>query len=260
VNASAALYVGEVIHQRLATRRHRLRYHVFSLLLDVDEIDALSRALRLFSRNRFNAFSFYDEDFGDGSRQPIAERVRAVFEQGGIETKDCRIHLLCYPRVFGYVFNPLSVYFCYRGDGSLSAILYEVTNTFHQRHSYLIPVAATANGVITQACAKRLYVSPFFPVDGEYRFRIVPPGERVLIAINYRGGDHLRLHAAFRGERRPLSDATLVRYGLRLPLLTWKVIGGIHWEAFKLWVKGVPLIGRPAPPAEPVSVVRSSRP
>lgn len=260
----SCLYVGDVVHRRFKPHRHRFRYRVFSLLLDLDEIDRLAARLRLFSRNRFNLFGFYDRDHGDGGATPIRQRIAALLRDAGIAVDGGAITVLCYPRILGYVFNPLSVYFCHRRDGNLAAILYEVSNTFGQRHSYLIPVDGDGSGPIHQACPKHLYVSPFFPVDGEYRFRVVPPGTppapQVAIGIDYRDGEGSRLYAGFRGERRELTDRTLLAYAVRLPLMTVKVMAGIHWEALKLWLKGVPLVRRPSPPAEPVSVVRASAP
>ncbi len=260
----SCLYVGDVIHQRIRPRRHRLRYRVLSLLIDLDDIDRIAQRLRLFSRNRFNLYSFHDRDHGDGSDLPIRERIVAILSSAGIDVADGSIQVLCYPRVFGYVFNPLSVYFCHRRDGALAAILYEVSNTFGDRHSYLIPVSETSGKVVRQSCAKRLYVSPFFAVDGHYRFRVVAPsatgGKHVAVSIDYRDEEGTRLYASFRGERRTLTDQTLFLYAVRLPLLTLKVIGGIHWEALKLWLKGIPLVHRPPPPPESVSIVHPTVP
>ncbi|MCU0837484.1 MAG: DUF1365 family protein [Rhodospirillales bacterium] len=259
----SGLYIGDVVHQRVKPRRHRLRYRVLSLLLDLDDIDAAAGRLRLFSRNRFNLYSFYDRDHGNGAGAPIRERVIATLSAAGIDVADGSVQVLCYPRVLGYVFNPLSVYFCRRRDGVLAAILYEVSNTFGERHSYLIPVGDGSGKIIRQSCAKRLYVSPFFAVDGEYRFRVKAPstdGERVAIGIDYRDDEGTRLYASFQGKRRPLNDRTLLVYAVRLPLLTFKVIAGIHWEALKLWLKGIPLVRRPSPPPEPVSIVHPTAP
>lgn len=261
---NSGLYVGDVVHQRVKPKRHRLRYRVFSLLLDLDEVDALAGQLRLFSRNRFNLYGFYDRDHGDGANTPLRRRIEAQLATAGVDCAGGAIHVLCYPRILGYVFNPLSVYFCHRADGGLAAIVYEVSNTFGQRHSYIIPVAGEGARPIRQVCEKRLYVSPFFTVEGEYRFRVVPPGQqpagRVAIGIDYRDAEGSRLYASFRGERRELTDRTLLAYALRLPLLTVKVIAAIHWEALKLWLKGLPLVRRPSPPSEPVSVVRATLP
>ena len=140
----STLYAGTVMHRRVRPRAHRLRYRVFWMLLDLDEIAALPHILRLFSHNRFNAVSFFDNDHGDGSGRPLRAQVEEHLQAAGIAPDGGPIRLLCMPRVFGYGFNPLSVYFCYQRDGSLAAMLYEVHNTFGERHSYLIPVERAA--------------------------------------------------------------------------------------------------------------------
>ena len=199
MNFRSTLYAGAVMHRRLRPRPHRLRYRVFWMLLDLDEIDRLSRHLRLFSYNRFNAVSFYDADHGDGSCRPLRAQVERHLKTAGIDLDGGAIRLLCMPRVFGYGFNPLSVYFCYRNDGSLAALLYEVHNTFKERHSYLIPVAARVD-IVDQQCRKKFYVSPFMDMDMSYRFRVALPGDRVSVAINAADRDGPLLAAAF--ERR----------------------------------------------------------
>ena len=140
----STLYAGIVTHRRVRPRPHRLRYRVFWMLLDLDEIGQLPRRLRLFSHNRFNALSFFDTDHGDGSGRPLRDQVEGHLRAAGLATDGGAIRLFCMPRVFGYGFNPLSVYFCYQRDGSLAALLYEVHNTFRERHSYLIPVERDA--------------------------------------------------------------------------------------------------------------------
>ena len=235
---NSAIFEGEVSHKRLGPRLHRLRYRVFTLLLDLGEIDRLDHRLKLFSRNRFNLFSFFDKDYGDGGGD-IDQHIRGLLRDNGLEIGRGRIALLCYPRVLGYVFNPLSVYFCYGEDGALRAINYEVSNTFGERHSYLIPAPEEAGKQIHQKCAKALHVSPFLKTSGSYAFQVEPPGNRVRVGITYRDGGKPMLKALFRGLRRPLSDRQLLAMALRYPLVTWKVIGGIHFEALRIWLKGV---------------------
>jgi DUF1365 family protein len=252
----SALYAGKVMHQRLRPRRHRLSYRIFQLLLDLDEIDTLASGLRLFSHNRFNLFSFVDRDHGDGKDVSLKAYVERQLQSAGVETDGGPVRILCMPRMLGYAFNPLSIYFCHRRAGGLAAILYEVNNTFGQRHSYLIPVDDNQDsGMVEQQCAKRFYVSPFMAMDMEYRFRIRPPQERVSVHIT--GGDDAgpTIIAAFAGDRRPLSDALLVRVLFAYPLLTLKVVAGIHWQALLLWLKGMRLQTRPDPPSEPVTLV-----
>ncbi len=203
---------------------------VFSLLLDLDEIDTLN--LRLFARNRPAVASFLDRDHGDGG--DARAWVRARLAEAGIDA-DGPIRVLCYPRLLGYVFNPLSVWFCYAADETLAATIYEVHNTFGERHAYVLQAGAA------QECDKDFYVSPFLSADCRYDFRTVPPGDDVTIAIRESEGGAPVLNAAFRGRRRPLTDASLLSTLLRHPLMTLKVFAAIHYEAFRLWLKRVPL-------------------
>jgi uncharacterized protein len=255
---ASALYRGTVMHQRLRPRRHRLRYRVFSLLLDLDGIDALAARLWLFSRNRFNLFSFHDKDYGDGSGNPLRVQVERHMTKAGLEPDGGSIRLLTMPRILGYAFNPLSVYFCHRRSGALTAILYEVNNTFGQRHSYLMPVTNDGQGPIVQHCPKRFYVSPFLDMNMTYTFRIVPPGERVGIAINGRDAQGPIIVASLFGKRGALSDSGLALAFAVYPLLTLKVMIGIHWEALLIWLKGVRLRDRPPPPDRAVTLGRPS--
>jgi len=173
------------------------------------------------------------------------------------------IRQFCMPRIFGYGFNPLSVYFCYQRDGLLAAILYEVHNTFHERRSYLIPVdrdagvAGAPGAVIEQHCRKGFYVSPFMDMDMSYAFRVAVPDQRVMVAIRAADNDGLLLAAALTGDRIALTNAALLRALATHPLLTLKVIGAIHWHALRLLIKGLKLRPRPRPPAAPVTVVNT---
>ncbi|HSI41275.1 MAG TPA: DUF1365 domain-containing protein [Xanthobacteraceae bacterium] len=256
--AHSALYPGAVMHRRLRPRRHGLRYRMTPMLLDLDEIDALDRRLLLFARNRFNLFAFHDRDHGDGSDTPLRTQIEAHLAQAGLDLAGGPIRLMCLPRMLGYVFNPLSVYFCHARDGALKAIFYEVSNTFGQRHSYLIPVSEAA-GPIRQDCAKAFYVSPFMDMDLFYDFRVVPPGERLAVSVTASDAEGVVLVAHFTGRRRALTDGALARLFAGLPLMTLTVTVGIHWEALRIWLKGIALRPRPPAPAEAVTVVRGRR-
>jgi DUF1365 family protein len=257
---ASGLYLGQVGHSRTRPAKHSLRYGVFMLLLDLDEMGGLAKALRWFSLGRFNLTSFNARDYGDGSDLPLRVQVERRLDEAGLSIYGGPIRLLCLPRVLGYVFNPISVYFCHRPDGALHAILYEVSSTFGERHSYLIPAEPGADGEIRQSVEKRLHVSPFMDMDLRYAFRVTPPGERVRIAIEVSDGEGTILNASFLGARRDLTDGQLLRAWATHPLLTLKVIAAIHWEAVKILLKGVRLrSGTPAPPY-PVTVGVSEPP
>jgi hypothetical protein len=252
---NSALYVGSVMHRRLKPRAHRLRYRMFWMLLDLDELAALSQRLRLFSVERFNLFGFRNADHGDGSDTPLRAQVEKHLAAAGLNLEGGAIRLLCMPRILGYVFNPISVYYCYDRAGDLAALLYEVHNTFGQRHSYLIAVDRAQAGTLSQRCVKALYVSPFIGMDIAYDFRVRPPSERITLAIQGSDAEGPVIVASLAGERRELTDAALARVFATHPLMTLKVTAGIHWDALKLWLKGVQLRPRPPAPA-PVTIVR----
>lgn len=241
MSGQSALFLGEVMHMRMRPRRHRLRYRVFSLLLDFDELEAASASSRLFGYNRQALLSFWDADHGDGSAGGLRGWVEARLHEAGRLEEDMSIRVLCYPRILGYVFNPLTVYFCYASSGALRAILYEVCNTFGERHTYVIPVEHGATGPVRQGCAKELYVSPFLPMSCFYRFHIEPPGDAVLVRIHESDAEGPLLVASFSGRREPLTDRALLRALFRYPLMTLKVTAGIHWEALRIWWKGIPV-------------------
>ncbi|MBK1622206.1 DUF1365 domain-containing protein [Afifella marina] len=237
----SAIYAGDVVHSRMRPRRHRLHYRVFSLLVDLDELESLSRRLRFFGYNRFALLSFYDADHGRGEAGGLRAWVSERLTEAGIEAEGGRVALLTYPRFLGYVFNPLSVYFCYDRNERLVAILHEVSNTFSEKHTYVIPVTGEAQETIEQACDKLMYVSPFIPMECRYHFRIAPPEESVLVRIAEEDSEGPLLIASFAGERRAMSDRGLFKAVMSHPLMTWKVTGGIYYEALRLWWKGMPL-------------------
>jgi uncharacterized protein len=254
---ASALYPGIVAHRRTSPVVHKLRYRIFQMLFDLDEIPALDRSLRLVSQNRFNLIGFHDRDHLAGAAAPLRQQVEGHLADAGIDIGGGAIRVLCMPRLLGMVFNPISVYFCHHPDGTLAAMLYEVNNTFGQRHCYLLPVEAT-NGAIVQECPKLFFVSPFFGLDMTYRFQVTPPGDTVSVAIRGTTGAETMITTSFTGTRQLLSDRTLARAFLLHPLLALKVLAGIHWEALRLWRKGVRLQPRPPMPADAVSVHATS--
>jgi len=252
----SALYIGDVMHHRLRPRAHFFRYRVFWLLLDLDEIDGLAAQLRLFSRNRFNALSISDKDYDAGRLDRAG--VEAVMRDAGHMPAGGAIRLFTMPRVMGYVFNPLSIYFCYRASGELDALIYEVHNTFGQRHSYFFAVDPSDEAYLHQTCDKHFYVSPFMGMSMTYEFALAQPRERLSVFIRGLDAEGLLISTALHATRTELTDARLLRALIAFPFLTLKVIVAIHWEALRLWLKGTRLQTRPPPPAHPISHVGSA--
>ena len=252
-----AIYDGTVVHTRLRPRVHTLRYRVFTVLLDCARLDALDRRLRLFSHNRFNLVSFHDRDHGEGT--PLGTYLAGLAERAAGGEAVRRFLMLTYPRVLGYAFNPLTVFLGLDDDDGVRLVIYEVNNTFGERKSYVLPAEPDENGLIRQSCRKRLYVSPFNSVDGTYSFHISPVGDDFTVGVALRGPDGPLLKAYFRGRRKELTDGELLRALGRTGWMTAKVTAGIHYEAAKLWLKGLKPVTRPAGPDTPVSFIDTPR-
>jgi uncharacterized protein len=256
--AAGTLYEGQVMHARLKPFVHRFSYRVFSTLIDIDQLGALGRLSWLFSVNRFNALSFHENDHIDPRISPVSEGLRAYVDalcRKADMPPPRRALLLAYPRVFGHVFNPISVYYAYGASNLLCAVIYEVRNTFGERHAYVCPVqpGEMSEAWLRQSCVKRLHVSPFIGMSGKYDFRIAPPGEELRLRILEHDQAGPILAASFSAKAKPLTTATLVSAMIRIPLLGLKVVFLIHFEALRLWLKGAIFLKSPPPPP-PVSV------
>jgi hypothetical protein len=251
------LYFGNVMHARLRPFRHRFVYGVFSMLVDLEALPELDRTSRLFGFNRVRLFSFDDADHGARDGTSTLAWVRARLAEAGLEAAGARIFALCFPRILGYVFNPITVYYAYDAAGRLGAILYEVKNTFGDQHGYLIPVAAAREpgSPVVQRAAKRFHVSPFIDMRADYRFRVNEPEEKLALLIREDTPAGELLVASQTARRVTWSDRALLHAFFRYPLLTAKVMGAIHWEALRLWIKGAKYHPRPAPPADAVETV-----
>jgi DUF1365 family protein len=252
--AAGVLYAGKVMHARLKPFGHRFVYSVFSLLVDIDRLTELGRLSRFLAVNRPGLASFYESDNVEREGETIRQFADRLLANAGVKDRAARILLLAYPRVFGYVFNPISVYFAYDGEGGLLALIYAVRNTFGQRHTYVAPVRpgdVTPAG-IRQTRAKIFHVSPFVEMGARYHFRILPPGRTVRLRIHETAGGEPLLSATFNADATPLTDRNFALCLARFPFMTLKVIGGIHWEALKLWLKGAKFLRSPPPP-EPAS-------
>jgi len=248
------LYVGKVTHRRVRPFDHRLRYRVYMLLLDLDAAGERLSRLRWLRPGRWGLMRWNAADHGaPGDPRSLRAQIEAHLSGAGIALDGGPIRLLTMPRILGYGFNPLSVYFCYGPDGALRALVYEVSNTFGERHTYLIARPEGERGGGRQTAPKRFFVSPFMDMGLTYDFIVRPPGDDLSVTVNVRRGEAPILTATFAGQHRPLDDAHLARAFWSHPLLTWKVIAAIHWEAIKLLFKGARYRVRGAPPADPVT-------
>lgn len=238
----SALYRGIVTHERLRPKPHLLRYRVFWLLADLDRLDADLAGLKLMRRNRWGLLSFHDRDHGDGGGASLRAQVAARLSRAGVAPATGSILLLTMPRVLGYVFNPISVYYCHNADGHLVANVYEVTSTFGVRHAYVLPVHGddVQAGRIRQSASKALHVSPFMPMDVAYAFKGAAPDKHLRLAVNCADDEGPLLNTAIAAQRRALTDREILGAWLSHPLMTIKVVAGIHWEALRIWLKGVP--------------------
>lgn len=240
----SCLYRGTVMHHRRRPVDHRFAYEVFSLYLDLDELDEVGRASRLLSIEGANVLSFRNRDHGPRDGSPLLPWVLQRLREAGIALDRPRVALLCFPRVMGYVFNPLSVYFCYEGD-RLAAVVYEVKNTFGGQHAYVAPLRGGSATHVHER-AKAFYVSPFIAMAARYRFMLREPGGRLALVIRESDQAGTFFVASHTGQRLPLRTAALLTCLARTSLMTFKVVAGIHLEALRLWLKGAPYHRRPS--------------
>ena len=239
---NSKIYTGKVIHKRFKPKEHYFKYNVFSLLIDLNELEEINKYIKFFSYNKFNIISFFDKDHGDRDGSSIKLWVKKNLKNIGIMTEDIRIKLLCYPRIFGYVFNPLSTYFIYNKHSELISIFYEVKNTFGEQHTYIFK--AQDEKTVQNKCKKKFYVSPFIEMDCEYHFKTLNPREQLSVVINQNDKDGKLLFASQDGISKDFNNKNLILSYLTHPLMTFKIIGAIHYEAFKLWAKRIKLIAK----------------
>ncbi len=232
---NSCIYNGEVTHTRFKPVRHFLKYKTFSLLIDLDEINLLDKSIGIFSHNKFNIFSFYDKDHGDRDGGNLKDWVISNLKKFQIKENITNIKVLCYPRILGYVFNPLSIFYCYEED-KLVAIFYEVKNTFNEQHTYIFKIKN--NEQIIQKCRKKFYVSPFMDMKTFYNFKLSNPNDKLSVFIKQTDADGTILTATQTGDKKEFSFKQLAINFLKYPLMTIKIISSIHYEALLLWKKG----------------------
>ncbi len=249
-----SLYIGKVFHERHETDGqpfgHKFTYRVFTLWINLDDLEPLSQKLKYFSFNKWNILSVWNKDHGARDGSDIRSWIERAAKDKNIDVQ--KIYMLGFARLWGYVFNPLTIYYCYDSNESLSAILYQVKNTFRQQHGYLIPVE-DHDDWIKQSTQKVFHVSPFIQMDCEYNFRLKVPDDKLDVAIHQFQPDSKILTATWDGQAIPLTDSNILKTVLKHPLMTLKVIVGIHWEALRLWLKGAKYIPVPLLPKKDVS-------
>jgi len=238
---NSCIYIGSVIHKRFKPKEHFFKYKVFSLFLDLSELNELDDKLNFFSLNKFNLISFYEVDHGNRDGSSLLDWVKNNLSNNNVSTVNIRVKLLCYPRILGYVFNPLSVFFVYDQNENLVSILYEVKNTFGEQHTYFFKVE-NQNKLIQNNCSKKFHVSPFIEMNCNYFFKILNPAQKLSVIIDQYDQKGKILFASQDGERSDLTSRNLMKSYLKHPLMTFKIISAIHFEAFKLWMKGIKFI------------------
>jgi len=253
----SALYLGELRHRRFSPREHAFTYPVFMAFLDIDELPRLMRVSPFSAYNRWNWIAYHERDhFGD-PKKTLRDRLREDAARNGVELPSGKIFLLTHLRYLGYVFNPVSFFYCYDQAGKLAMILSEVNNTFGESHNYwLTPESQRINAAAMRyVTPKRLHVSPFQPMGLDYVWIFTPPGEKLVAHMNTLAEGQPNFDATLQLERRSWNASELCKILLRYPLMTLRVIGAIHWEALKLWAKGVPVYTHPEKLARPGAAI-----
>tara|TARA_Y100001970_G_scaffold273604_1_gene372045 strand:- start:1835 stop:2602 length:768 start_codon:yes stop_codon:yes gene_type:complete len=237
---NSLIYNGKVIHKRFKPKEHYFKYNVFSLLIDLDELNIIQNKIKIFSYNKFNIISFFDIDHGPRDGTSIRQWILKNLKDLGIHDNKIKIKLLCYPRIFGYVFNPLSVFFIYDKNSKLISIFYEVKNTFGEQHTYLFK--ASDDKTIKNNCSKKFHVSPFIEMECNYYFRVLKPSDKMSVIIDQSDNNGKLLYASQDGVAKELNQKNLIISYICHPLMTFKIIAAIHFEAFKLWLKGIKFV------------------
>ena len=240
-NFKSCIYTGLITHKRFKPKKHFFSYKTFSLFIDLNEIKDLEKKIKFFSYNKFNILSFYNVDHGPRDGSSLIKWVKRTLNKAKVNIGEGSIKLLCFPRFFGYVFNPLSVFYCYDKYGKIQAVLYEVKNTFNEQHTYVFRSKPSSN-LILHKCKKKFYVSPFIEMKTFYNFRLSKPKNIINILIKQTDSKGPLLVAKHIGKRINLNSKNLFFQFLAHPLMSFKVIMAIHFEAFRLWTKGIKLV------------------
>jgi DUF1365 family protein len=251
------------MHHRFAPKAHRFDYRIFMFALDLDELSALQSKLRFFSVDRPNAYSFQQKDFlpTDDGAQSLKSRVLVYLAGRGVDLSGGRVMLVSLPRVFGYLFNPVSFYFCYDRAGAPIASIAEVTNTFREMKPFVLGpetrVEKKSGLTFSLRVPKYFYVSPFTATDVAFDFTLHAPAEKLSVQIDDYDAGQRTLTSVLAGRQRPLTDACLAWYSIKYPLITLKIIVLIHWQALILYLKKIPWFAKAARPEAQRDLYRS---
>jgi len=243
MKAAATLYAGRVAHIRHAPFRRRFDYRIWMMRADVDSLDEIGAKSFFFSHNKAGLISIQDKDHGFRDGRPLRAFVEAALARQNLQEYGRRIDFVTTPRLLGYAFNPISFFLCHDANGRLGAVLHQVKNTFGDQIGYLMPV--TGSGPIRQSAPKRMHVSPFFDMQGGYRFALTPPDKNFTVSIQYGAAGQKRMTATMVLHARPFGNAAILRLLTEMPLAPMKVIAAIHWQALKLYLRGAAFHGVP---------------
>lgn len=247
------------MHARLKPKMHRFNYKIFSLVIDLDRYDEAAQKSWLFRINKPAPVSFHEKDHAKRDGTSLRTQIDSLLENGNMQ-RPAKILLWCNPRILGYTFNPLSIYFCYDHEDNVTALVYQVNNTFGETHSYIAEVSPNdcKQPAIRNSANKNFYVSPFLDMNMRYDFAIQPPEDKLKVRILEHDGEGPILSATFSGIQYPLASGHLIKGIFSTVGLTWKIMAGIHYEALFLWLKGIKLRKRPEPPKK-ASYIRKDK-
>ncbi|PPR37478.1 MAG: hypothetical protein CFH26_00721 [Alphaproteobacteria bacterium MarineAlpha6_Bin4] len=233
------IYSGTLIHTRLKPKFHKFFYNIFYFFINIDNLDDLKKKYIFFSYNNFNIFSIYDKDHGYRNKKKIKEWIKEILKKININEKKTKVFLLSMPRIFGYAFNPLSIFFCYDLNGTLRSVIYEVKNTFGEQHCYVFKTNKNSkrdNKMFSHSCKKNFHVSPFWGMDGIYNFKILNPRNRFYSSIIMKKKGKKIFQAILNCRYVKLGYKNLILILFKFPFLTIKVVLAIYFEALKIFI------------------------